>query len=140
MKPNYENLGLSSPMSAEMRKLVEKQLIQDLNFYGLNQSNLNFDWSKSCIEGHDSYFLNSSVENYSGITVFDSQENCVAEGWMEYVNESEYKNDGKFFIAFWDFVRIWENNQIKFEKDKPGIPEHIIEILPENLKTHFTKK
>jgi hypothetical protein len=49
MQPNYIDLGLSSPMSAEVRDLIEHLLIEDLKLYGVDQDNLRFDWSDSCV-------------------------------------------------------------------------------------------
>ncbi len=137
-KPNYSDYGLSGPMSLNLRRLVENQLLQDLNYYDVDTSNLRFDWSESCIEGHLSQYLDSSLENYSGITVHDSENNMIAEGWMDYVNENEYKINGTYFISFWDFVTIWKNNQIAFEKKEPGIPRHIFDNLPEELRKHYS--
>lgn len=134
MKPNYTDFGLSSPMSLELRKIVEKQLLEDLVFYGVTVNDLYFDWSGSCIEGHLSSYLNSSLENYSGITVYDSNDTIIAEGWMDYVNGIEHKTGSDFFIAFWDSVSVWENDQIIVEKKGFGIPKHIHNILPEELK------
>lgn len=134
MTPNYLNLGLSSPMSIELRKLVEEQLIDDLKYYGLKSDNLKFDWSNSCIEGHLSDYLNSSLENYSEIYVYDNSNNLIAEGWMDYVNGSEYSDESTFFITYWDDITIWNNKDKIIEKFEIGIPNHILEKIPENLK------
>jgi hypothetical protein len=56
-KTNYIDLGLSSPMGINLRKLVESQLLQDLINYGIDKLDLKFDWSESCIEGHDTDYL-----------------------------------------------------------------------------------
>lgn len=134
MTPNYIDLGLSSPMSVELRKLVEEQLIVDLKYYDVKSDNLKFDWSNSCIEGHLSNHLNSSLENYSEIYVYDNSNNLIAEGWMDYINSSEYLDKSTFFITYWDNVIIWNNKEKLFEKLEFGIPNHIWEKIPENLK------
>jgi len=127
-KPNYTDLGLSSPMGVNLRKLVESQLKLDLKKYGIDQSNLKFDWSHSCIEGHDTKFLDGSLENYSGILVYYNDDKIAADGWMEFIHE------GDFFIAYWDFVRIFDNGKIIAQKEIFRIPEHIWDELPNNIK------
>lgn len=49
----YYDRGMSGSMGPKLRRLVETQLIDDLKNYGLNNPNLKFDWSESCVEGHD---------------------------------------------------------------------------------------
>lgn len=103
-KPNYTDLGLSSQMGPELRSLVERHLVEDLKFYGIDKE-LHFDWSDSCIEGHDTNYLDGSLENFSGIAVFDNHENSVADGWMEFIHE------GDFFLAYWNYVTTWESDK-----------------------------
>ena len=99
MKPNYTDFGLSSSMSLELRKIVEKQLEEDLKFYVVTTNDLYFDWSGSCIEGHLSSYLNSSLENYSGITVYDSNDTIIAEGWIMLM-ELSIKLEAIFLLLF----------------------------------------
>lgn len=63
-KPNYGDQGLSSSMGPKLRQLVEEQLTQDLRKYKIDQDKLKFDWSKSCIEGHDLEVLDGIIENF----------------------------------------------------------------------------
>lgn len=130
-KPNYIDLGLSLCMGPKLRKFVEKQLLQDLSFYtpDLEINELNFDWSESCIEGHDLDFLDGSLENFSGITIFNKKNELVAEGWMEFVHAGN-----NFMIIYWDFISIVVNKKLVDIKTKPGIPEHIWKIIPEEIK------
>jgi len=130
-KPNYIDLGLSSPTNINLRKLIESQLLQDLRNYGIDRMDLKFDWSESCIEGHDTHYLESSLENYSGITIYDKDDRLVADGWMEFVH------DGDFFITYWEFIEIFDNEKVVRQKDKPGIPEHIWAKLPDDIKTNY---
>ena len=139
-KANYTNLGLSSPMSIELRRLVEKQLLEDLKKYEINPENLKFDWSESCIEGHLSEYLGSSLENYSGIALFDHNDKLIAEGWMEYINDYDEDNNCKYFIAYWEFLDICKNEKWVKAKDCTGVPKHILNILPNNLKNKFQNK
>ncbi|MBF9254357.1 hypothetical protein I2I11_13710 [Pontibacter sp. 172403-2] len=130
MKPNYNDLGLSTIMGKELRSLVEKQLKEDLKNYGVQNEQLKFDWSESCIEGHDSEYLDGSIENFSGIAVYDEKDNQVADGWMEFINEPN------FFIAYWDLATTWDNGKLLKEKDF-GLPEHIWVRIPEEIRSRF---
>lgn len=134
IKPNYSDYGLSDLMQFNLRKIVEKQLIDDLKFYGVKSDNLQFDWSESCVEGLNVEYLNSTVENYSGISVFDLKDNLIADGWMEIIYNKDYNLDNSFFLVYWDFVTIWEGNYKLNEKAKSGIPNHIWDIIPEEIK------
>lgn len=136
-KANYTNLGLSSPMSIELRRLVEKQLLEDLKKYEISHENFKFDWSESCIEGHLSEYLDSSLENYSAIALFDNNDQLIAEGWMEYINDYDETNNCKYFIAYWDYLDIYENGKWVKAKTSFGVPKHILNILPENLRVKF---
>lgn len=138
--PNYTDLGLSSPMSIELRKVVESQLLDDLKNYSINWENLKFDWSESCIEGHLSEHLDSLLENYSGIKLFDENDNLIFEGWMEFINDYDEINNCKYFIAFWDYLDVYENGSFVNIKTEPGLPTHILKILPENLKLKFNNE
>ncbi|GGH13044.1 hypothetical protein [Pedobacter zeae] len=122
IRPNYSDYGLSSPMSAELRKVVESQLIEDLRFYGIDDTDLKFDWSNSCIEGHDGEYLGSYFENYSGILVFDKNDNLLADGWMDFI-------DGPELVVYWDFIDTWKGNKRIAEKSEPGVPEHILDKI-----------
>jgi hypothetical protein len=129
--PNYTDLGLSSPMGIDLRKLVESQLLQDLRNYGIDKLDLKFDWSESCIEGHDTHYLKSNVENYSGISIYDKDERLVADGWMEFIHE------GDFLITYWEFVQTFDNDKVIGKKDKPGIPKHIWDKLSDDIKPNY---
>ncbi len=115
-------------MSRELRALVEQHLVADLAHYGICQPGLLFDWSESCIEGHDGKYLGSSLENYSGVAVFDANDNPVAEGWLEFVLE------GWFFLAYWEFLTTCDAaGQELAHKTTPGIPDHVWQQLPPHL-------
>jgi hypothetical protein len=129
-KPNYKDLGLSTKMGKELRSLVEKQLKEDLKNYGIQNEQLKFDWSESCIEGHDTEYLDGSVENFSGILVFDDKDNLVADGWMEFIHEPN------FFLAYWDLVTTWNNEKLLKKKDF-GLPEHIWTKVPEEIRSRY---
>jgi hypothetical protein len=134
MKPNYKDLGLSTPMGPRLRALVETHLINDILHYGVQKQNLKFDWSESCIEGHDTTYLDGQLENFSGISVFDDNDEPIADGWMEFIHR------GQFFIAYWDFLTIWDKDKIIFEKKGPNVPKHILMQIPDDLKTEIEKR
>jgi hypothetical protein len=126
--PDFSDLGYSSSMGPQLRQLVEKQLSNDLENYGIKNRELKFDWSDSCIEGHVTKYLNGSVENYSGICVFSSQNELLAEGWMEFIHQDN------FFLAYWDLVTTWNADKKLSEKKDIGIPKHIWNLIPNNIK------
>ncbi|GAB4029725.1 hypothetical protein [Spirosoma jeollabukense] len=133
VKPNYIDLGLSPPKGPQLRTLVDKQLVADLASYGIAGLGLKFDWSNSCIEGHDSSYLNSDLENYSSILVFDEHDNLVADGWMEFIHE------GDFFLVYWDYITIWQNGGKIFVKSEDGLPDHVWAQIPDSIKRNMKK-
>lgn len=134
MKPNYSNYGLSISMGKLLRKEVETQLMNDLTKYSIDTTKrLNFDWSDSCIEGRCANYLDGSVDCFSGIELFDNNDNLIVDGWMDFICEKTYD----IFIVYWDFLSIYENGKRVKIKETPGIPSHIIEILPDKLKEKY---
>ena len=115
-------------MGPELRNIVEQQLIEDLKNYGINQKELHFDWSESCIEGHRTRHLDGSVENFSGISVYDDRVNLVAHGWMNFIHEKD------FFLAYWEFVTTWNKDKQLADKKDPGIHDHIWKRIPDDIK------
>ena len=136
MKPNYTDLGYADCMGEKTRKIVEKQLKEDLSYYSINNRKLKYDWSDSCIEGRHAHFEDGAVENFSGIKVYDSNDNLVAEGWMDFI----YEKNKDLFIVYWDFLDIFQNGQMVYIKNIPGIPLHVLEKLPEDLKNNLKDK
>lgn len=120
-------------MGPNLRMLVEQQLSDDLKVYGIAGNQFKFDWSESCIEGHETPFLDGRVENFSGINVFNEKDEHIAEGWMEFLHEPTYD----FFIAYWEFLDYFDSgNEIKI-KDNVGIPLHIYKKIPENVRFNY---
>lgn len=126
--PNYKDFGMSDQMGPKLRSLVEKQLIEDLKFYGIDKIDLRFDWSESCVEGHCFDHLDGTLENFSGIGVFDNMDHLIAGGWMEYILEDD------FFLAYWEFVTTYEKSKVIKEKRDVGIPDHIWQQIPNQYK------
>ncbi|MFI5219175.1 MAG: hypothetical protein ACHQNT_06765 [Bacteroidia bacterium] len=133
-KPNYTDLGYADRMGQKLRTLVERQLTDDLKHYKVNSAELKFDWSESCVEGHSTDYLDGSVQNFSGIAVFDKQDNFVADGWMEFIRM------GDFFLAYWEFIRTWDNKKKLKEKKEIGIPDHVWRQIPNDFKKNYKGK
>lgn len=130
---NYTDMGFADSMGSKLKKLVEDMLITDLKHYHLDNEKLKFDWSQSCIEGKSTNYLDGSLDRYSGIAVYDDQDNLIADGWMEFIHEND------FFIVYWDTVTTinpYKSFEILADKKK-GIPEHIWTIIPNGLKPNY---
>ena len=130
-KPNFVELNFSSSMGPKLRQLVEKQLLDDLLFYNLETKNLKFDWSESCIEGNDTKYLDGSLENFSGILLYDNNENIIVDGWMEFIHA------GDFFIVYWDMLTILQDKKEILDINKPGIPDHIWVKIPKDIQPNY---
>lgn len=136
MKPNYADLGFADKMGPKLRMLVEKQLCDDLRFYGITANKFKFDWSESCIEGDDAAYLDGVVENFSGINIFDEKDKHIAEGWMEFIYEPTYN----VFISYWEFLTHF-NAGIEIDiKDRVGIPLHIFNKIPVTIRFKYETK
>lgn len=120
--------GMSNQMGPNLRSFVEKQLAKDLRNYKIEKGNLRFDWSESCTEGHQLNYLDGILENFSGIAIFDESDNFIGSGWMEFVHGD------KFILIYWEFIKTWENGKKLAAKKEIGIPDHIWEHIPEELK------
>lgn len=137
--PDYVAMGHAEQMGPQLRQLVEQQLLRDLQPYGMNPTGLRFDWSDSCVEGHGVGHLDGRVENYSGITLFSStgsMSSIQAEGWMEFIHSEN------FFLAYWEVLfkctlDTYEGPGIRALKTKPGIPSHVWEQIPMELRPQF---
>ncbi|NOU99318.1 hypothetical protein [Paenibacillus planticolens] len=131
MKPDYTNLSFADCMGIKLKSEVERQLIEDLKWYGIIQSEYRFDWSDCCIEGHRTKYLDGEVENFSSIMVFNANDESVADGWMEFIHEDDV------FIAYWEFVDKYQDGQEIALKSACGIPLHIYNQFPEQLKMKY---
>jgi len=125
IKPNYHDMGLSSCMGEKLRKEVERQLIRDLNYYFIENDVLKFDWSDCCIEGKFLRYLDGSLENFSGILLFNKDDQLVADGWMDFV----YTKEQDRLIVYWQFLDIYVEDKVWQVKSQPGIPAHLIYLL-----------
>jgi hypothetical protein len=135
-RSDARGLGFSDCMGPQLRNLVERKLPDDLGNYllpenGLILSDLRFDWSDSCVEGHRTYWLDGEIENFSGIAIFDLEQNLIAEGWMEFI-ETEAGLE-----VFWWFLR---GPTLKSQgKESNEVPTHIWDRLSDELRHDWSK-
>jgi hypothetical protein len=115
---------------SQLRAEVERQLLKDIEYYGVESKGLFFDWSHICSEGHGTWYLGDRLDNVSGLWILDKDGNVVAEGWIEFVHGGE---DNPLFV-FWEFLRINTPDIPRDAKIKSGIPEHIWNQLPDKSK------
>ena len=132
IKPDYANLGFTSPMGPQLRALVVEHLLADLQHYMNVDFEIKFDWSQTCIEGRDSVYLDGYLDNFSTIRLFDSNDNFIAEGWMDFVHELG------FVIVFWDHLEFAKPGS-PAGKPEFGIPPHIWEKIPNEFKHNYKK-
>ncbi|WP_412564553.1 hypothetical protein [Thalassobius sp. MITS945101] len=118
-----DELGSSDCMGPKLRAFVEEKLIADLNQYLPEQrtyqrTDIRFDWSECCVEGHRIRWLDGEIENFSGIAVLHKDNGLIAEGWMEFI-EAE---DG--LEVFWWFLTGADQTGIT-GKDANTVPSHV---------------
>jgi hypothetical protein len=46
----------------------------------------------------------------------------------------DFIHEGDFFLAYWDFVTVWQHNKKVFDKTKPGIPDHVWRQIPDKIQ------
>lgn len=134
IKTEYNNFGLSYPITEKLRKEVERQLTQDIRYYGINNDILKYDWSESIIEGRCSKVFDSYISNFSDIRVFNYMDEIIAEGWIDFIHEAKYD----LFIVYWDQLDLYDNGVPK-EVKKFGMPDYIFNKLSDDLKIKYKK-
>lgn len=135
---NKDNLGASEIMGPLLRQFVEEQLVDDLRNYEVKENELYFDWSNSCAEGHSSFYLDGTLENFSYISVYNTAKNLIAEGWLDFVDNFFDTDAEKTVIVYWDFITVFDKGQRKIiDKSSPGIPNHIWERLDQGHKNIY---
>lgn len=128
-----KELGFSGLMGPKLRAYVEEQLVADLNWYLpkhqiYQRSDVHFDWSESCIEGHRTHWLDGEIENFSGIVVFNEDRNLIAEGWMEFI-ETEVGLE-----VFWWFLHFADQHETQ-GKDSNTVPGHVWSRLSADIRS-----
>jgi hypothetical protein len=117
-------------MGPQLQREVERQLLEDLQHYGLFEPDLVFDWSESCNEGHCAAYLDGRIENWSGIAVRNRDGEVLAEGWLEFLCEVYPQGPPPLFLVYWEFLDIRDVSV----KDQPGVPSHIIQKIHDACK------
>ncbi|MCR8656712.1 hypothetical protein [Paenibacillus endoradicis] len=107
-------------MGPKLRAEVEKQLLLDLKHYINLEKELFFDWSESCIEDKRIQYLDGAVENFSGISLYDSEDQQILEGWMNFY----FNKETNMFIVYWDCLDDLQSG-IEIELKDFGMPEHV---------------
>lgn len=126
---NNESLGDADILGWNLQEEVERKLIDDLNFYRTDRDILHFDWSQSCLKGHNANVKGGIIENFSDISLIDYYGKVKFNGCIDFVfNEKNIY----FFEVYWDFLK---GDVIK--KNKLGIPNHIWEKIPDKLKYNY---
>ena len=131
---SFEELGDAEIMSPALREFVEHQLIKDLENYGIHIHSPRFDWSSTSIEGHRVSIMNSEVENFSNIVVYDQDKKIAMEGWMDFIED----RDQNIFMAYWDILDEHCDGKIISHKRHPGIPDHLFNTLSPDLKKRWS--
>lgn len=139
MDPNEAsaNLGFSDCMGPGLRRYVELQLLADLNLYlspdsVIKWTEVHFDWSDSCVEGHRTRWLDGEIENFSGVAIRDRRQELVAEGWMEFI-ETE-----RSLEVFWWYLRGSNDYPIQ-NRTSSHVPEHIWRRLGDDARSTWSK-
>jgi hypothetical protein len=126
-------VGLGYPASAmgpRLQGYVEQQLLRDLAHYGLAPAELSFDWSNPCQEGHQTTYLDGLLEEMSDVVVLGPDGTAVAEGWVDFIHAG---GDAPLCV-FWLFLSLREGDAWRKAKDRPTIPLHVWEQLPDQSK------
>jgi hypothetical protein len=139
MDPNKtsQTLGHSNCMGPELRRFVERQLVADLNQYlsadcVIKSTDVHFDWSDSCVEGHRSRWLDGEIENFSGVAIRNHRQELVAEGWMEFI-----ETEGSLEV-FWWFLRGGDDYAIQ-DKNSNHVPEHIWARIGDDVRSLWSR-
>lgn len=127
-----KNLGFSDCMGPQLRDFVERQLLGDLCNYILPETraslaNLHLDWTDSCVEGHRTSWLDGEIENFSGIAIFDQDQNLIAEGWMDFI-----ETDTGLEVFWWSLHGPALKSR---SEDVNKVPRHIWDRLSDEVRS-----
>src|SRR5260370_4577613 len=90
---------------------MEQRLLEDLGHYGVNHSDLSFDWSQVVQEGHWTDYRGRMLESLSDVALREPNGNLVAKGWMDFVSKSGERNSEP--RIFWLFLSIVTDGDLK---------------------------
>ena len=102
----------ASEMGDELRREVERQLLEDLAHYRAGEpgERLAVDWSDPVQEGHRTEALGGTLESMSQILVRRADGTLVAEGWLDFVRGDyydRYRDRAHFGIDLSAGIRYW---------------------------------
>lgn len=123
-------------MGPRLAAEVERQLLGDLQCYGIEVGGVTLDWSEACTEGHVPKVLGGELHNWSNVAVLDRQMQVVAHGWIEFV----HGGGGNPLFVFWDLLALVKGNKDRFVKKEFGMPAHIWDRLPDAVKDLCAKR
>jgi hypothetical protein len=123
----FAHLGATARPGPVLLDRIQRQLLADLLFYGIDGPELHIDWSESLGEGHCTSCMDGTFEELSGVLIRGPRGLVVAEGWVDFVHGG---GDNPIF-AFWLFLSSSEGRKLKSE---PVIPEHIWQQLPHTTR------
>ena len=118
-------------MGSLLRREVERQLLADLDHYGVFDHGLSIDWAETCQEGHLTSALDGKLEEVSGLTVRNHDGSAVADGWMDFVHGG---GTNPLFV-FWLFLAVGAGAERRKVKTDAWIPDHVWEQLPDSTKS-----
>ena len=130
MSLESNKVGLSSCMGPELRHQVETQLLRDLLYYRSDTKDLSFDWSDSVMEGRCLNFMDGLIQNFSGVSLYDTDNLLVADGWMDFITDEKKE----LLLVFWDQLDLYEDGIERTVRHFEGIPEHIAKQLNDSLR------
>lgn len=122
-------------LAPELQFWVEQQLLNDLRHYGVQGSDLAFDWSQVVQEGHRAEFRGRMLESLSDILVRGADANVVAEGWMDFVTITEMTDAEP--KVFWLFLSVVRDRNLQQVKNDALLPLHVWEAMTNDEKQHL---
>jgi hypothetical protein len=122
-------------LGPELRSWAEQHLLQDLRHYGVNRSDLRFDWSQVVQEGHWTEYRGRMIESLSNVVLRDSDGSLIAEGWMDFVKHSA-ENDSEPMI-FWLFLSLVADGDLKKVKTDAFLPSHVWDVLTDAQRRYI---
>jgi hypothetical protein len=116
-------------LGKQLRAEVERQLLEDFRYYFKDEGeDIAIDWSDPCGEGHQTEYLDGSLENWSDVWVVNAKGERIAEGWIDFVHGGD---DHPLFV-FWHYLHWGKDGKEVVQSH--GIPQHIWDKLPDSSK------
>ena len=122
-------------LGPELRSWMEQQLLKDLRHYGVNRSDLRFDWSQVVQEGHWTDYRARMIESLSDIALRDSDGSLVAEGWMDFVISSAENPEP---TIFWLFLSVVADGDLEEIKTDAFLPSHVWDAMTDSQRQYIS--